>query len=275
MKKWEEWELKLIEDILPTQSYSKVQELLPHRTIMSIKKKAKRLGIFLTEETYNKSKAQNKGKILTEEWRNNLSRSHQKEDILRYDRKSNTCPKCGKKILKVSKFCNSCSQKGENNNNFVNGLACRSRICSKCGEKISTGSKKGLCRTCYTKTLSEGHGPNYKNGRYIREFYNKEEYSKWRQQIYKRDKYTCQECGYSERGKLDAHHIHSKGEYPELAYEIDNGITLCKICHQKTYGKELLFSEKYNQMIAELKFRELGGPCNVSIYTPGIPNQAT
>jgi 5-methylcytosine-specific restriction endonuclease McrA len=63
------------------------------------------------------------------------------------------------------------------------------------------------------------------------------EYKFWRAKVFKRDKYTCQMCGYKfEKGikykSLQAHHIKQVALYPELIYDIDNGITLCVDCHR-------------------------------------------
>lgn len=53
---------------------------------------------------------------------------------------------------------------------------------------------------------------------------------KWTKDVYRRDNFTCQDCG-ERGGRLNAHHIKEWAKYPELRYEADNGITLCEDCH--------------------------------------------
>lgn len=189
-----------------------------------------------------------------------------------YDRKSNTCPECGKKILKVSKLCRGCSQKGKLNHRYIDGSKSPNRFCTQCGDKITPGSLTGICQKCYLSNISKENNPNYKDGKYLRDFYNTEQYREWRQRVYKRDKYTCQVCGFRKRGGLDAHHIIPKRNAPELTYDINNGITLCKACHQKTYQKEISFVDLFVKIIAEVKFREFGEPCDGNAE-PNLSNQ--
>lgn len=59
----------------------------------------------------------------------------------------------------------------------------------------------------------------------------------WRSDVLERDNNTCQIC-YQHGGDLNAHHIRRWIDYPELRYDIDNGITLCVDCHFETYNKE-------------------------------------
>ena len=64
-----------------------------------------------------------------------------------------------------------------------------------------------------------------------------EEYKEWREKVFARDDYTCCNCG--ERGRrLNAHHILSYANFPELRYDVENGITLCEECHKKCHSKK-------------------------------------
>lgn len=66
------------------------------------------------------------------------------------------------------------------------------------------------------------------------------EYKIWVFSIFSKNGFICQKCnrkGY----KLVAHHIQNFAQYPELRFAIDNGITLCIVCHKlfhKIYGKK-------------------------------------
>jgi hypothetical protein len=77
------------------------------------------------------------------------------------------------------------------------------------------------------------------------------DYQLWRASIYKRDDYTCQliDCPYCKNkrgGELHAHHIQSVYNNPQLIFDIDNGITLCKLSH-KAYHTEYGWGMKRKQ----------------------------
>lgn len=75
---------------------------------------------------------------------------------------------------------------------------------------------------------------------------NSFEFRLWREQVYKRDNYTCLICN-KRGGYLNADHIKPFSLYPELRFELSNGRTLCIECHRKTdtYGNKLKLSEVY------------------------------
>jgi len=65
------------------------------------------------------------------------------------------------------------------------------------------------------------------------------EYKLWREAVFKRDEYRCKWCG-KKGGVLHADHIKRFVDYPELRFAIDNGRTLCVVCHKitDTYGNK-------------------------------------
>ena len=109
----------------------------------------------------------------------------------------------------------------------------------------------------HKKAISKGHiglfrgdkNPAWKGGislleaRIRRSF----KYRQWRSDVFTRDNYICQECGYEKGGILEAHHIKPFAviiaEYNiktleealvcEELWNINNGITFCKFCHRK------------------------------------------
>jgi hypothetical protein len=62
----------------------------------------------------------------------------------------------------------------------------------------------------------------------------------WRKKVFYRDNYTCQHCCSSER-TIQAHHIKEFATYPELRFSVENGLTLCKLCHRKHHKIKNLY----------------------------------
>lgn len=75
------------------------------------------------------------------------------------------------------------------------------------------------------------------------------EYKAWRLAIYKRDKFCCRmpNCQ-NKRRKIQAHHIKKWTTFPELRFDVNNGITLCKYHHSLVNTNE----ESYEQLFSNL-----------------------
>lgn len=169
------------------------------------------------------------------------------------------CDECGKVIYKYRAWAkrlkhNFCSRecnaiwkskhlRGSNNARYNKKVV----SCDYCGKKIIKKNylvkedKKCFCnQNCLGKWLSKNAiGKNASNWRGgvnpINDTIRKSiKYKKWRISVFKRDKYTCQNCGDNKGGKLNAHHIKSFSKYSKLRFDISNGITLCEDCHKLT-----------------------------------------
>ena len=138
---------------------------------------------------------------------------------------------------------------GKNNSNWRGGKL--RRKCGVCGKifleypsKVKRGGGKLCNRKCldsYRSTLISGkNNPSWKGGvtpEIIRQRVSTK-YEMWRDEVYKRDNFTCQRCGDSKGGNLNAHHIKGFTAYPELRFLVDNGITLCTTCHKAEHKRK-------------------------------------
>jgi len=67
---------------------------------------------------------------------------------------------------------------------------------------------------------------------------NNKEYYHWRWLILKRDEHICRINNKDCKGRVIAHHILSWRDFPELRYEVNNGITLCQAHHPRKRAEE-------------------------------------
>jgi len=121
-----------------------------------------------------------------------------------------------------------------------------SHTCKNCGNTFTHHSEaRTYCsRHCAQEHMTGENAPRWKGGVSLdnERARNSGKLRKWRKKVFKRDNYTCQECGAS-GVKLHAHHIKSFADHPGLRYEVSNGKTLCIDCHGDKHGKDFRKSE--------------------------------
>ena len=192
------------------------------------------------------------------------------------------CKLCGKEFLATCTqikngngvFCShrcwgiwkSKNIRGKNHPHWKGGKA--KKICLICGKDFYIwfikSNAKFCSKKCYgqwrSKNITGEKSPNWKGSKCITpitiKIRHSDKYKIWRQNIFIRDNFTCQECGQI-GGKLDVHHIKTfhklikeiKKYLPLLdlyegamlytpLWDISNGITLCEKCHsRKKRGK--------------------------------------
>lgn len=87
---------------------------------------------------------------------------------------------------------------------------------------------------------------------------------RWSESVRERDDHVCYVCGERKEDNCDAHHVYPKCKYPEKAYDLTNGVTVCRDCHQplvhtseKSWRKWTDFFKRYLRKKAIKQFNAL------------------
>jgi hypothetical protein len=75
----------------------------------------------------------------------------------------------------------------------------------------------------------------------------------WRNEVKLRDQKKCQIADSNCSGQLEVHHILSWKDYPELRYEVNNGITLCHHHHPRKREEVSKLSPYFKELINNKK----------------------
>ncbi len=113
------------------------------------------------------------------------------------------------------------------------------RNCLNCNEKFYVHKKstqKYCSKKCQGLSMRDEKHPNW-IGTIDRRRTTRIEYKEWRINVFKRDNYTCQYC-LTRGGFINAHHIKPWAKFPNLRFDINNGLTLCKDCHLEVHRKK-------------------------------------
>lgn len=179
------------------------------------------------------------------------------------------CKVCGTKFssyFKQSKFCSrSCKNKGQSKPNKVKCMSCGKTFLRPDSyfkyHKLRGRSLYFCSKKCSGKFYSGGNSPLWiadrsklKNKK--KSFRSSLAMKEWRKSVFIRDNYICRICrDKSIKGHkvvLNAHHIIPIKQDEGLAFDINNGITLCEKCHKKTYRKECELSKLFYEIIHRL-----------------------
>jgi hypothetical protein len=111
------------------------------------------------------------------------------------------------------------------------GLGRKTYLTCRCGEEFfKTFDERTIfnfheCQSCAQVRTDKLHGDRHRGGKY----------DKWKEAVKLRDHYICQDCGCSDKNKLNSHHVKSWKEFPSLRFEVSNGITYCFKCHRSKH----------------------------------------
>ncbi len=74
-------------------------------------------------------------------------------------------------------------------------------------------------------------------------------YKAWRAKVRKRDKHQCRWPGCGSRKKLQTHHIQRWADNELLRYNVGNGITLCRMHHDRIKDNEAHYVRLFLQIL--------------------------
>ena len=128
--------------------------------------------------------------------------------------------------------------------------------CLDCDIKKRIGSKRTIKTRKLLSKLKKGTNCNFWKGGISKEneiIRKGIEIHLWREAVFARDNWICQKCKIR-GGEIHPHHIYNFSDYKKLRTSIENGITLCKKCHQefhKKYGVKNNIKEQLEEFLTQ------------------------
>lgn len=107
-----------------------------------------------------------------------------------------------------------------------------------CQKGVRKSDKHKASLSILAKTRTGSSNPNWKGGvMKVNALVRSMGYKQRRKAVLERDNYECQECGIDM--DLHVHHILQIRDYPELANDLSNCMTLCGKCHRAIHFPKL------------------------------------
>lgn len=79
---------------------------------------------------------------------------------------------------------------------------------------------------------------------------NSPAHREWSRNVKNRDEWRCRISNHNCDGKLVAHHILSWAEFPDLRYQLNNGITLCHAHHPRRRAEEKRLVPTFQELVS-------------------------
>lgn len=79
------------------------------------------------------------------------------------------------------------------------------------------------------------------------------QYKYWMLEVKGRDSWKCRLSNQDCKGRLEAHHILNWEDFPELRYDVRNGITLCHFHHPRGRANEAKLSPYLQSLVADIQ----------------------
>lgn len=147
--------------------------------------------------------------------------------------KKNICQSCPKMVWETGARCKSCVLKGNKRNR---------ELTPEIREKMIALLPRG-----------ENHWKWIKDRKKVKtgeRSLNDPLQKGWRKAVKTRDGWTCKIADENCSGKLEAHHILPWSKFPELRYQINNGITLCHAHHPRKKEDVAKLSPYFQSIVA-------------------------
>ena len=134
------------------------------------------------------------------------------------------------------------------------------QVCPTCSASflINPNIKQVYCsKKCVVRNwkIVRNFGPKHHNwkGGVSKDVHNISEpkYKEWRMNVFKRDNFCCKIC--RSKKDLQVHHILRWADFPELRYDINNGIALCRIHHPRKVVEEKRLIPTFVELVSVSK----------------------
>lgn len=148
---------------------------------------------------------------------------------------------------------------------YINGKTKMPALCPK-GHKVQASYTQmqqngSCCKQCSIERHTGKNSPRWRHD--LNETAREENYrqkrstkaNRWSKAIKRRDK-KCVVCGSTK--KLHSHHLNAWATFPDQRFNISNGVTLCKCCHEafhSYYGKGENTKEQYEEWVGRQEIK--------------------